>query len=517
MLFTNDLVYQFKELKARYFEILGVISLKENNTCELCPTFTPEQKFKFLVLSNIFYSNSASLEEFQLLAKELQKFEEIFNFKFFNSTFFKKANPELFDFKLFNPIENNYFDTIKGLLPLGMDKSITNDTSGKVDDSQTIAAITFQYIFIELALYFFQINVSMFYFFNIIILILMFWNLSRLATAINLIYALLHFLFFAILSGLLVILWGAIYIGFCILLIYGAAIPVLALYIIMLVNVDLIQRLFFIEHLNSKSKYREIKLFSCFLFLLLYFIFFTMQTFKNDESEGDISDFLEILTLDVFYLLLAKRYLWTLTFSYGTETAFDLPLSFYSSDIDKVASAAFWISYNELLALVFLLLIAIIVVISISRPAQKVDIFFYEAPTTPVYQTKKFLRYNTQKSFLKIFYINFLGHFLSIKWIYAAFGARKNFFHMPIFIYISKFWLLDIPTATEYQTRQALDPFQYINPEDPWSYWYLSYRYSELYNEILTQPGVQQYSIYGKSNPTAEDALIDQLNWGLFD
>jgi NADH:ubiquinone oxidoreductase subunit 6 (subunit J) len=70
---------------------------------------------------------------------------------------------------------------------------------------------------------------------------LMLWNLTKLTTAVNLIYALLHFLFFAILSGLLIIFWGSVYIGFCVLLIYGAAIPVLALYIIMLVNVDLIQ------------------------------------------------------------------------------------------------------------------------------------------------------------------------------------------------------------------------------------------------------------------------------------
>jgi len=79
------------------------------------------------------------------------------------------------------------------------------------------------------------------------------WNLIRLCTAINLIYSLLHFLFFAVLSGMLIIFWGATYIGFCVLLIYGAAIPVLALYIIMLVNVDLIQRLFFVEHLSNKK------------------------------------------------------------------------------------------------------------------------------------------------------------------------------------------------------------------------------------------------------------------------
>jgi hypothetical protein len=51
---------------------------------------------------------------------------------------------------------------------------------------------------------------------------------------------------------------------------------------------------------------------------------------------------------------------------YSVDNIYDLPLLFYTSDIDKVAVAAFKISYNELLALVLLLLVAIIVVISIS-------------------------------------------------------------------------------------------------------------------------------------------------------
>jgi len=73
-----------------------------------------------------------------------------------------------------------------------------------------------------------------------------------------------------------------------------------------------------------------------------------------------------MLNSTIFYLLLAKRYFKTLDISYSTESIYDLSLSFHNSDIDKVASAAYKISYNELLALVFLLLIAIIVVISIS-------------------------------------------------------------------------------------------------------------------------------------------------------
>ena len=53
--------------------------------------------------------------------------------------------------------------------------------------------------------------------------------------------------------------------------------------------------------------------------------------------------------------------------SYGLVNNFDLSTFFNSTDIDKVAGAAFKVSFNELFALVLLLLIAIIVVLSISR------------------------------------------------------------------------------------------------------------------------------------------------------
>ncbi len=66
-------------------------------------------------------------------------------------------------------------------------------------------------------------------------------TILSIAKSTNLIYTLLSFLVFAVTCGLLILYWGNEYIGLCVLLIYGAAIPVLALYIIMLVNVDLIQ------------------------------------------------------------------------------------------------------------------------------------------------------------------------------------------------------------------------------------------------------------------------------------
>jgi glucan phosphoethanolaminetransferase (alkaline phosphatase superfamily) len=56
--------------------------------------------------------------------------------------------------------------------------------------------------------------------------------------------------------------------------------------------------------------------------------------------------------------------------AYGLTNPSELGLNFFTTDIDKVATAAFKISFNELFALVLLLLVAIIVVISISRPTK---------------------------------------------------------------------------------------------------------------------------------------------------
>jgi hypothetical protein len=209
----------------------------------------------------------------------------------------------------------------------------------------------------EKILYFFLINFFLIFF--------MLLSIKKLYSSTNLIYALLHFLVFAVLSGLLIIFWGSLYLGFCVLLIYGAAIPVLALYIIMLVNVDLIQRLFFFEHIN-KIKFTSYKK-KIILTILLSFYFLNcfkdINYFLIELEQPLLTEFYTNLN----YLFLIKRQFLLLNYSFGTTSIYDLALSFYSSDLDKVASAAFKTSYNELFALVFLLLIAIIVVISISR------------------------------------------------------------------------------------------------------------------------------------------------------
>jgi NADH:ubiquinone oxidoreductase subunit 6 (subunit J) len=220
--------------------------------------------------------------------------------------------------------------------------------------------------FINFFSIFLKKKIILFTFFNFFLVILMLYNLYKLYDAINLIYALLHFLYFAILAGLLILLWGSTYLAFCIILIYGAAIPVLALYIIMLVNVDLIQRLFFFEHINKKKISERYK----GLLILIFFSIYSIFCFRQINLEliaSELPWLQEIYQITTYFSLMKRQFDLSL-FSNNYPTIFDLVLSFYSSDLDKVASAAFRTSYNELLALVFLLLIAIIVVISISRP-----------------------------------------------------------------------------------------------------------------------------------------------------
>lgn len=203
----------------------------------------------------------------------------------------------------------------------------------------------------------------------------------------NLIYTLLSFLSFAIISGLIIIFWGSEYIGFCVLLIYGAAIPVLALYIIMLVNVDLIQWLFFIESVKNFTFKMQLKYIFISIFISSFIFLFNNTTIYFDLSSKIF--FINQLMKHFFFLLMIRRYLNFIDTSYGLITPSDISTNFYSTDIDKVASAAFKISYNELFALVLLLLVAIIVVISISRPtniASKIISYELHIINKPLYK-----------------------------------------------------------------------------------------------------------------------------------
>jgi len=316
-------------------------------------------------------------------------------------------------------------------------------------------------------------------------------NLTKLYKAINLIYSLLHFLIFAVLSGLLILLWGSSYIAFCVLLIYGAAIPVLALYIIMLVNVDLIQRLFFFEHISNKLFSEKKKKLSFFLFFLL-FLFFSFQDISSILQERKYPWLAELMK-DVFFTNLTERYLASNHFSYKTMTIYDLVLSFYSSDIDKVASLAFKTSYNELLALVFLLLIAIIVVISISRSQVKTTFDTYDVVIPNYSKFKKNFDFMTEQTLFRFLYIRRLHNFIKTKSLPELHGSKLHSLHNPIYIFHYIYQTHDFSgfehRTKDMYTRLAVDP-EPSNPKDPWTEWYKVYDKECFRNELDEKPEV---------------------------
>ena len=285
-----------------------------------------------------------------------------------NSTFLNKLFVfplEFINYKYFNSLQNNSL-----LLPeiSSLKDHITLDTnnSSLTDKNFFLNFVDFynyQFALLKLIESFFIKKIAYFLFFNLFFFLIIIFSLFLVCQSTNLIYTLISFLVFAVSTGLFSILWGAEYIGLCIILIYGAAIPVLALYIIMLVNVDLIQRLFFIESIKVFS-YRN---FFFFTFISLIFSFLTILFF----SKGIPFSYTTFNSYEYWFHLemssFIKWFVLTNSVSYGITNSFDLTTLYNLSDIDKVASAAFKVSTNELLALVLLLLIAIIVVLSISR------------------------------------------------------------------------------------------------------------------------------------------------------
>jgi len=402
LLNVNNLNFVSDDFSAKVrIEVQNFLQNKNKNF-----TFTSLSKketLQTLRLLSILIDNAASFEDTQLLLNEIGKLEKIFKLQFIHHIFLQDYGLEIIDFSLFERKTTSYLSVLSNFIPqFSSYQAKTNLRLSAANIEYLSNFFISQLLFIELAKFLLQKKIMTFFFMNSFLVFFMLWNLSRLATALNLIYALLHFLFFAVLSGLLIILWGASYIGFCVLLIYGAAIPVLALYIIMLVNVDLIQRLFFIEHVTSFSLREKLKR----LLIMAFIIFLLFSSFRFSPFFITYDNaFLNQLTEDVFYLLLAKRYLHGLTYSYGVQNAYDLALSFRSSDIDKVASAAFAISYNELLALVFLLLVAIIVVISISTTPVEFDKHYYQVPQVDAALLTKSLDLGFTSLSSKLFYL----------------------------------------------------------------------------------------------------------------
>lgn len=288
--------------------------------------------------------NLLKLNEIELVLKSFWDFDSILNYNNFQYQIYKV-------YSLYN---NN--------------ESIFNESNvNELNNIYVKKIISFQLQFLELIEIILRKKITSFFIYNIIFFIIMTITILYLNKSTNLIYTLLSFLVFAITCGLLIIFWGSEYIGLCVLLIYGAAIPVLALYIIMLVNVDLIQWLFFIESVKNFSFLKQIK----FVFISFFFASLIIAISKNDITSflTQKNYFLMLIYHHVFYLNISWRYINVIDTSYGLDNILELPLNFYNTDLDKVASSAFKLSINELFALVLLLLVAIIVVISISWPS----------------------------------------------------------------------------------------------------------------------------------------------------
>lgn len=343
-------------------------------------------------IHNMFV-NTISTEGFLDWLKDVNMYE-LKNNKFFENSFSTLLNLNYLDTNNIHfYLENSFYWNI-----------FTNDVSFFTLKTRLITEI----FFVNFFSIFLKKKIILFTFLNILLILSMLYNLYKLYDAINLIYALLHFLYFAVLAGLLILLWGSTYLAFCIILIYGAAIPVLALYIIMLVNVDLIQRLFFFERLNKEKITQKYK----GLLIFILFTFYCCFCFKQIDLELLINEspwLYEIHQLTIYFSLMKRQFDLTL-FSNNFSSIFDLVISFYTSDLDKVASAAFHTSYNELLALVFLLLIAIIVVISISRPNYHIS----NKPFKPILNENHFLwNYTFFLSLMRMLFINKLEKAIS--------------------------------------------------------------------------------------------------------
>jgi hypothetical protein len=186
-----------------------------------------------------FFSNLFTLEEIKLIFESFNGLNNFNSSQLISFNLLRSYNPYEYLHDIFSTNFNLIFQTSKNLpftdiFSLYNSKNIEFFLQIKDFISNQIAVISSaEILFRKKILNFFLDNSGFMFLMTLLILLL---NKST-----NLIFTLISFLGFAILSGFLIIFWGSEYIGLCVILIYGAAIPVLALYIIMLVNVDLIQ------------------------------------------------------------------------------------------------------------------------------------------------------------------------------------------------------------------------------------------------------------------------------------
>lgn len=507
----NDWLFQQQKF-ANY--LLTISSQEIENEC-IYFNLNKEEQIELISLLWILITNFANINDLNLLLLEINKFEKIFNFSFIKLSWFSKLTNDFISYKLFSADSLQYYKHLTKFV-ISYKEFQIKWSLNEAEINNIIDFLTIQIFFIEIASVFFKKKILIFFLINFLFITLMFWNLIWLATSINLIFALLHFLFFAILSSLLIIFWGSIYIGLCTILIYGAAIPVLALYIIMLVNVDLIQWLFFIEYINSSTIFDKIKRISIFIVLFIFIVlsFNNLNLLSNLPS----TTILEELHLNIFYLLLAKRFLATTVFLSNNTSAYDLYLTFYSSDIDKVASAAFKSSYNELLALVFLLLIAIIVVISISWPSTKIDKHFYQTLNFTDKELNNILmshsKYNSNRFKILLMIEKFLKNWM----IFSALYSNSNFAYTHAHIHLLKLNLSKCKLIQNFIPIWQLPNWNFFqNNSEYWFSNYFNYWTEEFKKQMFKDSTIIWYSVFEPITLNNEDNFLEILYDGYID
>lgn len=507
----NDWLFQQQKF-ANY--LLTISSQEIENEC-IYFNLNKEEQIELISLLWILITNFANINDLNLLLLEINKFEKIFNFSFIKLSWFSKLTNDFISYKLFSTDSLQYYANLTKFL-ISYKEFQIKWSLNEAEINNIIDFLTIQIFFIEIASVFFKKKILIFFLINFLFITLMFWNLIWLATSINLIFALLHFLFFAILSSLLIIFWGSIYIGLCTILIYGAAIPVLALYIIMLVNVDLIQWLFFIEYINSSTIFDKIKRISIFIVLLIFVIlsFNNLNLLSNLPS----TTLLEELHLNIFYLLLAKRFLATTVFLSNNTSAYDLYLTFYSSDIDKVASAAFKSSYNELLALVFLLLIAIIVVISISWPSTKIDKYFYQTLNFTDKELNNILMSHSKYNYNRFKILLMIEKFLKNWMIFSALYSNSNFAYTHAHIHLLKLSLSTNKLIQNFIPIWQLPNWNFFqNNKEYWFSNYFNYWTEDFKKKMFKDPTIIWYSVFEPITSNNEDDFLEILYDGYID
>jgi len=255
------------ETKVLLFAGIQSLLFNVNQTSVILNFFTLNGFFTFKYFTTAFYN----LEDYTYFFQNINNFSKLTRLDVF------------YDYlQIFYGAINNYFYNLQNFK---MENTIfTKNNNHYFTLEKLFDLIDIQINFSVGIKFFFKRKFFLFFILTITLVTMMSFSLLYLCRSTNLIYSLISFLIFAVIGGFLTILWGSEYIGLCIILIYGAAIPVLALYIIMLVNVDLLQRLFFIESSKFFSNLIGFKILICGLLLisiLIYFNLFSYSYFAN--------------------------------------------------------------------------------------------------------------------------------------------------------------------------------------------------------------------------------------------